>query len=99
MSAIEGKKAYKSPIHKLLSFFRRSRDGWKKKCRAAKAMAKDLKNSMGKLRQSRDRWKVLARDYKQRLKALEGEGAEKKRTPENRSRRPRQNQQVPSRGN
>ena len=36
MLAVELAKRYKSPIHKLLRFFERSRDGWKAKCQAAK---------------------------------------------------------------
>ena len=99
MLATEGKNAYKSPIPKLMRFFESSRDGWKTKCREAKALAKDLKNAMGKLRQSRDRWKALTRLYKQRLDAAERELAEKKRMRMILGDGPPQKQRIQSRGN
>jgi hypothetical protein len=52
---------YRSPISKLLCFFRRSRDQWKAKCKAAKQENKSLKIRLGKMRDSRDRWKAKAR--------------------------------------
>ena len=54
-------QTYRSPVSKLLSFFQRSRDNWKTKCKAAKKDVKSLKVRMAKLRASRDRWKQLAR--------------------------------------
>jgi hypothetical protein len=51
---------YRSPISKLLRFFRRSRDQWKAKCKAAKQENKSLKIRLGKMRESRDRWKAQA---------------------------------------
>lgn len=51
---------YRSPISKLLRFFRRSRDQWKGKCKAAKRENKSLKIRLGKMRESRDRWKAKA---------------------------------------
>ena len=51
---------YRSPISKLLPFFRRSRDQWKRKCQAAKQENKSLKIRLAKLRESRDRWKAKA---------------------------------------
>ena len=51
---------YRSPISKLLPFFRRSRDQWKRKCHAAKQENKSLKIRLAKMRQSRDRWKAKA---------------------------------------
>jgi hypothetical protein len=39
-------KAYKSPQHKLVPFFARSRDQWKEKCRDAKATLKQLKKKV-----------------------------------------------------
>ena len=52
---------YRSPISKLLIFFRRSRDQWKAKCKAAKRENKSLKTRLGKMKESRDRWKAEAR--------------------------------------
>lgn len=53
---------YRSPIAKLLRFFRRSRDQWKAKCKAAKREKKSLKIRLAKMTESRDRWKAKAQD-------------------------------------
>lgn len=42
-------KNYTSPLRKLTSFFERSRDQWKAKCRQAKAAVKRLKNRLRRL--------------------------------------------------
>ena len=52
---------YRSPISKLIRFFRQSRDNWKAKCKAAKRENKSLKTRLGKMRESRDRWKARAK--------------------------------------
>jgi len=52
---------FRSPISKLLRFFRRSRDQWKEKCKAAKREKKSLKYRLAKMTESRDRWKAKAR--------------------------------------
>jgi hypothetical protein len=51
---------YRSPISKLLRFFRRSRDQWKAKCQTAKRENKSLKTRLAKMKESRDRWKAKA---------------------------------------
>jgi hypothetical protein len=51
---------YRSPVSKLLRFFRRSRDNWKAKCKAAKRENKSLKTRLSKMKESRDRWKARA---------------------------------------
>lgn len=51
---------YRSPVAKLLRFFRRSRDQWKSKCKAAKEENKSLKIRLAKMTESRDRWKAKA---------------------------------------
>ena len=66
-------RQYKSPIHKLLPFFERSRDGWKRKCAVAKATVKRLKNQTEKLQHSRARWKTLAKERGRELKRLQRE--------------------------
>ena len=73
MPAVEVPKSYKSPKHKLLAFFQRSRDAWKEKCRTAKATVKRLKNWAAKLERSREQWMVRARQYEQELKDLRRE--------------------------
>jgi hypothetical protein len=57
---------YKSPQRKLVRFFARSRDQWKEKCLAAKAVGKGLKHRMRFLERSKDHWK-------RRVQDLEGE--------------------------
>ena len=73
-------KTFTSPIPKLVRFFRRSRDGWKLKCRKAKALLKRVKNEAYALRKSRDEWKELARQQEQELKQLRRELEEQKLT-------------------
>jgi outer membrane murein-binding lipoprotein Lpp len=55
-------RLFRSPVKKLLSFFVRSRDGWKQKCQKAKTRVKRLGNRVQKLTVSRDRWKERAQD-------------------------------------
>lgn len=71
-------KEYKSPIHKLLPFFERSRDRWKEKCMTAKSAVKQLKNRTAQLSRSRQRWKELARERGRELEALQRELAGQK---------------------
>ena len=42
---------YRSPISKLVQFFRRSRDNWKAKCKAAKRENKSLKTRLAKMKE------------------------------------------------
>ena len=62
--SIGEKLSYLSPIHKLLSFFRKSRDKWKAKCQEAKKANKSLKYCLAKMTESRDRWKAEAKKWK-----------------------------------
>ena len=66
-------KMYKSPQKKLLTFFEKSRDQWKVKCREAKATIKRLKNRVRWLEQSRDRWKSQAQAYAAELRQVKAE--------------------------
>lgn len=52
--------SYRTPVRKLLRFFRKSRDQWKSKCQAAKQENKSLKIRLAKMTKSRNRWKVKA---------------------------------------
>jgi hypothetical protein len=54
-------ETFRSPLSKLLAFFRRSRDRWKAKCKQAKKELKSLKTCHAKLKASRDYWKQKAR--------------------------------------
>jgi len=66
-------KTYRSPMKKLLSFFTRSRDNWKTKCRNGKGIIKRLTNRVQKLQASRDRWKERARGQEVELRQLRKE--------------------------
>jgi len=54
---------YKSPVRKLVPFFKDSRDKWKTKCKAAKYQIKLLRNRLRKI-EKRDA------DLKKEIKAL-----------------------------
>jgi hypothetical protein len=66
--------SFLSPLTKLVTFFRRSRDKWKEKCKAAKREIKSLKVCLNKMKDSRDRWKARAIALEERP-ANEGIGA------------------------
>jgi hypothetical protein len=70
MSVAEFENQYRSPVRKLLPFFERSRNGWKKKCKEAKAEIKRLKNQEEKLGRSRQRWRELAKQRAQEIQRL-----------------------------
>lgn len=67
-----------SPPGKLMRFFCRSRDKWKRKCQAAKQQNKLLNNQTRAVEQSRDRWRQLAQQRAKRIAELE-EQLKKKR--------------------
>jgi hypothetical protein len=52
--------SFLSPLTKLVSCFKKSRDKWKEKSKAAKRQNKSLKVCLNKMKQSRDRWKARA---------------------------------------
>ena len=68
MRAMQKIKKYKSPPHKLVNFFEKSRNQWKAKCCETKAAVKGLKNKIRFLKKSKERWKS-------RVKELEAEVA------------------------
>jgi len=74
-------KTFKSPDYKLLSFFHRSRDGWKAKAQQRNVRIKRLTNEVAAVRESRRKWKKTARVYKSRIAELEKELEEQKRGP------------------
>jgi chromosome segregation ATPase len=69
-------KDYKSRPGALAWFFRKSRDGWKRKYRDLKGTVKGLKNRIADLTRSREQWRAKAEQAGQRLAALEAEIAE-----------------------
>jgi len=64
------KKTYKSPTSKLLKFFEKSRDAWKKKCREAKRTVKGLKNRIRTLEHSREHWKDRTQELEAEIERL-----------------------------
>ena len=57
-------------------FFRKSRDGWKRKYQELKATLKGYKNRIADLTKSREQWRLKAEQVGERLGALEAENAE-----------------------
>ena len=80
MIATTEQTAFRSPQRKLVRFFLRSRDGWKRKCQRAKASIKRLTNGQRALERSRDRWKTLAKQQREELRNLRRE-LEVQKTP------------------
>jgi hypothetical protein len=70
METLSEPKTYRSPQHKLLRFFEKSRDRWKAKCLAAKRKAKAFANNVAALEKSRERWKTLAREHRNEVERL-----------------------------
>ena len=48
--------SFRSPLRKLVVFFRQSRDQWKKKCQDTKYELKLLKRRFANLQKNHDRW-------------------------------------------
>lgn len=76
MKSIQKDKIYKSPVRKLVRFFEKSRDQWKAKCRAAKAVIKYLKNRVRFLEMSRERWKRRAKELQGKVAQMEAKERE-----------------------
>lgn len=81
MVAVVEDKQYRSPLPKLVRFFRKSRDGWKGKHHEAKAAVKRLTNGANALKKSRDRWKALAKQRRDELRQLRAELEAQKSRP------------------
>jgi|SRR5215510_9291713 len=64
---------YKSPQRKLVTFFHKSRDQWKGKCRAAKAELKTLKEKLHGMAARQQRWKSLVKTLEEELTRLHAE--------------------------
>jgi len=59
---------YKSPTHKLLKWFKESRDNWKTKYQELKKNFKQLENRIRFLESSKNRWKKEAIELRAILK-------------------------------
>jgi hypothetical protein len=70
---------FRSPVRKLVRFFQRSRDNWKRKCIEAKRRCKLLANQVRAVEKSRAEWRARAEELAERVSRLEGELSELKR--------------------
>jgi chaperonin cofactor prefoldin len=75
--------AYRSPKHKLVNFFEKSRNNWKQKHSELKAKAKYLANRVSYLEKSKQEWKEKAELLQERIRELQKSGVEpdKKKSP------------------
>ena len=70
---MEETKIYRSPTRKLMQFFQRSRDAWKRKRQEAKVLNRRLSNRVRKLEASRNLWKERAQQQQQEVRRLRAE--------------------------
>jgi hypothetical protein len=77
-STIESRE-FRSPLRKLVRFFQRSRDNWKRKCLEAKERCKLLANQVRAVEKSREQWRAEAEAARRRVEELEQTLAEQKR--------------------
>jgi hypothetical protein len=77
MASEVGGEDYKSPVRKLVAFFKRSRDKWKLKMAKAKKELKRLENRVRFLEKSRDHWKDKARELEAKNARLQAEGRQR----------------------
>ena len=66
---------YTSRPGALIWFFRKSRDGWKKKHQELNATVKGFKNQIAAVTKSREQWRHKAEQAGERIAALEAEVA------------------------
>jgi soluble cytochrome b562 len=64
------KKEYKSPPHKLRTFFKKSRDVWREKAEKRQDIIRDLNAKVRDVKKSRSKWKEEAKDYLESSKEL-----------------------------
>jgi hypothetical protein len=60
----------KSPMRKLVKFFRKSRDGWKAKCQEAKTLNKRLATQVRAVEKSRAVWRRKAESAERELREI-----------------------------
>jgi chromosome segregation ATPase len=80
MAAMETReRSYKSPVGKLLAFFRDSRDRWKAKHHELKRQLKREQNQLRAVEKSRATWRDKAQTAIQQVQTLQRELAELKK--------------------
>jgi hypothetical protein len=72
---------WKSPIRKLARFFKRSRDRWKAKYAAKKQQYKLMGNQARAVEKSRAKWRQAAEQAQQRVRELQKELEQYKKSP------------------
>ena len=75
MTNTRSNSEYKSPKHKLIRFFEKSRNEWKIKAQNAKIALKKLTNRISFLEKSRSNWKVKAKKFEYDLKKMQHQNA------------------------
>jgi chromosome segregation ATPase len=78
MSTVVDTVELKSPLRKLVRFFRRSRDSWKAKHHAVKQKCRRLANQAAAVEKSREQWRKEALDLRHRVNQMESELARQK---------------------
>jgi len=78
MGAVMETLELKSPLRKLVQFFRRSRDNWKEKHHAMKRECRKLANQVAAVEKSRELWRAQAQQLRQRVAELETEQTKQK---------------------
>jgi predicted nuclease with TOPRIM domain len=73
MDACMEVKMYRSPRYKLVQFFERSRDNWKRKCQDRIVRMKRLASRLEKMRSGRDRWRQRAQSLEDELARVQDE--------------------------
>ncbi len=74
-------KTYRSPDYKLLGFFKKSRDGWKRKALWRNVRIKRLMNRVDGLKESRRKWKEKAKAQQAQIAQLDKELEQQKSSP------------------
>ena len=74
-------KTYCSPVYKLIVFFRKSRDAWKRKAMDRNVRIKRLVNRVAGLIESRRKWKEMAKAEQAQIARLTEELEQQKGAP------------------
>jgi hypothetical protein len=74
-------KTYRSPEYKLVGFFKKSRDGWKRKALRRNVRIKRLMNRVDGLKESRRKWKEKAKAQQAQIAQLTRELEQQKSAP------------------
>jgi hypothetical protein len=73
MSSVADGTTYRSPLKKLVRFFRKSRDTWRERNHESKRRLKSFDTRLRVMRKDRDRWKAFAQQQEAELERLRQE--------------------------